>query len=618
MPHLFLDTKKIIKDRYDNIVSEKPFVWPLAAREICDSLLTDFLYAQHMLKQLSDQRISSKDRQAFIRMALKSALEPDIESITSSLPLLLDEPFDKGAIEQRIEKKIQGNDDFESILSWYLNNAYFVPYISQRSFYAILKNTIWNISSREILELTRKWVEISKKEDHLAWLLILEMVLNARADAKGDEQSNFTNKEFHDFLDVIFERLLLANKSQNNSQSPEKALMQSIWSLRRELAIYYLRYLDLNMHIDYDDERKVALAWWMARETVFSITKSGEKLTTENKTTYISSILKNEQNVFSLMQFRHHFINVKPSFTASRYLTSNKADLLSYAVCGLFAIAEDEGIESNNVLKGLRFPIDALSPYISNTIMNKLTRDIWTGNSQIPEGSKILKLHWNMSLCKSVPGFFKKYYGEAIGFLGEKVSKGLADAEKVCELAKFTSAKDFLTTELPKISDYIKDNQQPIVTMLISSLKVFLLSHEETEYPNELGVFKKDNTILRQTCGFDLPLASSNCGAFSEILLFLQIKRNLTWTPIFCEQFKNIDYLLGNDEINELIISYLLIFVLIGGDYAVLTPVLNANKADNRKVRDILKRMAPVLESFLSYVPLSSRENFRRILNDLS
>jgi len=611
-------TKKIVKDRYDNIVSEKPFVWPLAAREICDALLKDFLYAQHMLKQLSDQRISSKDRQAFIRMALKSALEPAIESIISSLPLLLDEPFDKGAIGQRIEKKIQENDDCESILSWYLNNAYFVPYISQRSVYGILKNTIGNISSREILELTKKWVENFNKEDHLAWLLILEIVLNARADAKGDEQSNFTNKEFYDFLDAIFERLLFANKPQNNSHTPEIALMQSIWSLRRELAIYYLRYLDLNMHIDYDDERKVALAWWMARETVFSITKSGEKLTSENKTTYISSILKNEQNVFSLMQFRHHFINAKPSFTASRYLTINKADLLSYAVCALFAIAEDGDIESNNVLKGLRLPMDALNPHISNTIMNKLAKDIWTGNSQIPEGSKILGLHWNVPLCKSVPGFFKKYYGEAIGFLGEKVSKGLADAEKVCDLAKFASAKNFLTTELPKLSEYIKGNQQPIVTMLISSLKVFLLSHEEKEYPNELDTFKKDNTILRQTCGFELPLASSNCGAFSEILLFLQIKRNLTWTPVFCEQFKNIDYLLCDDEINELIISYLLIFVLIGGDYAVLTPILNANKADNRKVRDILKRMAPVLESFLSYVPLSSRENFRRILNDLS
>lgn len=611
-------TKTIVKDRYDNVISDKPFIWPLSAREIKDALLKDFLYAQYMLRQLSDQRISAQDRQVFIRMALKSALEPNIESILSNLPLLLEDPFNKDAIEQRIEKNIQENDNLENFLSWYIENVFFVPYFSQRSIYEMLRNTIKNVSCQEILELTKKWAENVKKDDHLAWLLVIEIILSARIDAKGDEQSNFTNKDFYDFIDAIFEKLLFTNESQKKSHDFEMVLMQSIWSLRMELAIYYLRYLDLNMHIDFDDERKVALAWWMARKTVFSIMKSCEKLTIENKVAYTNSILKNEQNNFSLMQFRHHFINIKTNLTSSRYLTINRMDLLSYGVCALFAIEENKDIESNKVLKGLRFPVDALAPHVSDAIMIKLVKDISSGNSQIPEGSKVLNLYWNMSLCKSVPGFFKKYYGEALGLLGEKVSKGLADAEKVCDLAIFTSAKNFLTIELPKVSDYIKNNQQPVVTLLISSLKVFLLAHEDGEYPEELKIFKSDSTILKQTCGFEMPLALSNCRAFSEILLYLQIKRNFAWVSVFCEQFKKVDYLTCEDEVNELIISYLVIFVLIGGDYDVLTPILNASKADNRKVRDILRRMTPVLESFLSYVPLNSRENFRRILNDLS
>jgi len=611
-------TKKIVKDQYDNVISEKPFVWPLPAKDICDALLRDFLYAQHMLHQLSDQRISDRDRQSFIRMALKSALGPNIETILSNLPLLLEEPFDKDSINKRIDKKIQENADLESFLNWYLENVYFVPYYSQKSIYARLTETIKGISCQQILEITKRWVEKIKNEDHLAWLLALEIVLSARADSKDEEQSNFTNKDFYTFLDTIFNRLLFIDKLPPKSHNPETALMQAIWSLRRELAIYYLRYLDINMRIDFDDERRIALAWWMAKKTVSSITKSCEKLTTESKLAYINSILKNKQNDFSLMQFRHHFVNIGSNLTASRYLTINNLDLLSYAVCALFAIEEDQDIESNKALKGLRFPEDAIDPQISNTIMIKLVKDISTGNSQIAEASRVLDLRWNMTLCKSVPSFFRKYYGEALRFLGEKVSKRLADAEKVCDLAKVASAKNFLTTELPKLSEYIKNNQQPVVTLLISSLKVFLLSHGQSEYPQELQIFKEDSTILKQICGFATPLALSNSKAFSDILLFFQTKRDLDWTSVFCEQFKKLDYLTCDDDVTELIISYLVIFVLIGGDYDVLCPVLNAKKADNKKVRDTLSRMVPVLELLLSYVPLNSRENFRRILNDLS
>ena len=153
---------------------------------------------------------------------------------------------------------------------------------------------------------------------------------------------------------------------------------------------------------------------------------------------------------------------------------------------------------------------------------------------------------------------------------------------------------------------------------LCSSLKVFLLSHIADDYPHELETFNKNGTILNKICAFNKPLSLPNCMAFLEILLFLQVNRVQDWTSVFCQQFKNIDYLTCEDEIIELIISYLVMFVMIGGDYDVLVPILNAKKSDNKKVREVLRKMVLVLESYLSYVPMNNRESFRRILNDFS
>jgi len=420
-------------------------------------------------------------------------------------------------------------------------------------------------------------------------------------------------------LDKVFNRLLFSDKyHEEKSDESEAALMQAIWSLRKELAIYYLRYLDLHMDIEFKDERKVLLAWWMAKKTVFSILESGKGLTQDDMSGYINNILKKEENNFLLMRFRHRFICTKMDFTPSRYLTLNKGDLLSYAVCSLFAIEKDKDIEDNKVLKGLRFPADALAPEISNTIVWKLSKDIITGNSQIPNDSNVLCLRWNIPLSKSVPNFFKKYYGEALKFLSNDVGQNLGEAERVCEFATVASAEKYLQEELPKLSQYIIDDQQTSATLLISLLKVFLLSHVKDDYPQELEIFSKNGTILNKICAFNKPLSSSNCMAFLEILLFLQVNKVQDWTSIFCQQFKNIDYLTCEDEIIELIISYLVMFVMIGGDYDVLVPILNAKKSDSKKVREMLRKMVPVLESYLPYVPMNSRESFRRILNDFS
>jgi predicted Zn-dependent protease len=615
-----LNTKKVAEERRDAVLSEEVFVWPLNAKEIRETLLKDFLYAQYIFRQLTDLRISNQDRQVFIRMALKSSLEPSIDSILSSLPLLLEDPFNREEVEKRVRKKFPEFDSLSDLLTWYLDNAYFVPYLYSKNIYEIVKDSIKNLSCKDILENTRQWLD-SVKEDHLAWLLAMELILSVRADSKIEEQTDFTSEDFFKFLDEIFSTLLLADNplaKVSPKADCHEALMQVIWTLRKELASYYLCYLDINMQSSFDDERKVLLAWWMAKKTLLSILKSCERLTTEGKTLYVSSILSKKQNDFSLMKFRRQFINVNSNFTSSRYLTINKSDLLSYAVCSLFLVDEREGIGSNKALKGLRFPKDALASKISGVILNKLSEDIITGNSQLLEGESSRYLRWTISLARSVPSFFRNYYGDALKFLGEKVGKDLGFAEKICEIAEITQAKDFLNSELPKIQEYINNNQEPFATLLISSLKVFLLSHSESEYPQELQIIKTNETILKQMCGFSKPLAFSNCMAFSEILLFLQSKRDHDWLPYFCKQFQEIDYEACEPEVSELIISYLIIFVLTNGDYSVLTPFLNAKKLGNRKIKDVVLKMSPVLESFLSYVPLNSRENYRRILNDLA
>ncbi|MHA1659706.1 MAG: SIR2 family protein [Promethearchaeota archaeon] len=614
-------TKAFIRARKNEVLSDKHFIWQTPTKELHNTLLGDFLYIQDWFRQLGKAPISDKNKQEFLNIAINRALEPNLKTIYSNLPLLLEDPFKMKDIEARIKKELEKLNSLDEFLDWYLENVYFIPYVADNEVYSMFKDIKMKKSNiltkrnikRYNLEIIKKWLN-KVKEDHFARLLILELVLGMRSEIKGIEEK-FTDADFYEFLDSNFKILLSSSEAQDKSSNSEIVFMRLIWKLRVELARYYFRYIDLNSQKDFDDERKIVIAWWMAKKTTYSILEivKKENLTIEDKSNYLKGILDSLIEKFEIIRLRHYFYDINNPFSSSRYLMFNTVDLLSYATIALFSIRKRN---KNNILKGLMHPAKALSEEIRNMIIEKLINDILLGNGQLSVSSETLQLLWNNSLCDTVPILLEEYYGDALSYLGQKINNKIEKAKEINSLAFSVSAKKYLNQELPNLPKYINTNNQSDCLLVINSLKVFMLSHKESEFPDGLKIFKKDNSILEKLCQFENPWAYYSCLAFSQILLSLQSRRCKPWLVSFYEQFKKIKYQSCDVETTNLIAEYLIIAVLIGGDYDILDPLLSLKHKD-RKIRDLLRKKRQGLEYIFPFVPSGSRDNLRKLLNDL-
>ena len=619
-------TKTFIQNRLNEVLSDKHFIWQTPTKELHNTLLGDFLYIQDWFRQLGKAPISDKNKQEFLNIAINRALEPNLKTIYSNLPLLLEDPFKMKDIEARIKRELEKLNSLDEFLDWYLENVYFIPYVVDNEVYSMFKDIEMKKSNILIkeniedynLEIIKKWLN-KVKEDHFARLLILELVLSMRSGIKGIEEK-FTDADFYEFLDSNFKILLSSSEAQDKSSNSEIVFMRLIWQLRVDLVRYYLRYIDIDSQRidsqrDFDTERNIGIAWWMAKKTTYSILEivKKENFTTEEKSDYLKRILDSLEEKFEITRLRHYFFDINKPFSPSRYLVFNANDLLCYATTALFSIRKRK---KNNILKGLMYPAKALSEEIRGMIIKKLINDILSGNGQLSINSENLQLLWNKSSCNTIPILLEKYYGEALSYLGQKINDKIEKAKEINSLAYTVSAKKFLNKELPNLPKYINDENQSGCLLIINSLKVFMLSHKESEFPDELKIFKKDNSILEKLSQFENPLAHYSCLAFSQILLNLQSRRCKPWLIFFSEQFKKIKYQSCDIETTNLIAEYLIITVLIGGDRNILNPLLSLKHKD-RKIRDLLRKKRQGLEYIFPFVPSGSRDNLRKLLNDL-
>jgi len=600
------NTKVFIRSRVNNVLSDKHFIWQTPTKEIRNTLLKDFLYIQYWFRQLVKSPISDRNKQEFFNVAINSALEPNLESVYNNLPVLMENPFKMEDIEVRIRKESEKLNSLDEFLDWYLENVYFIPYVANNEIYNMFKDI-------DYLKIIKKWFN-KVKEDHFARLLVLEFVLSMRSEIE-DVEEKFTNNDFYAFLDSNFKLLLSSSETKDKTNNSEIVFMRLIWQLRVELARYYLRYIDLNSQKDIDDERIIGIAWWMAKKTTYGILEivKKENFIIEDKSNYLKRILDFLKEKFEIMRLRHYFYDINNPFSSLRYLMFNTVDLLSYATIALFSTRKRN---KNNILKGLMYPAKALSEEIRNMIIEKLINDISLGNGQLSVKSETLQLLWNNSLCDTVPIFLTEYYGNALSYLGQKINNKIQKAKEINSFAYTVSAKKFLNKELPNLPKYINDENQSGCLLVINSLKVFMLSHKESEFPDELKIFKNDSLILEKLSQFENPWAHYSCLAFSQILLNLQSRRCKPWLIFFSEQFKKIKYQSCDIEVISLIVEYLIIIVLIGGDRNILDPLLSLKHKD-KKIRDLLREKKQVLEYIFPFVPSGSRDNLRKLLNDL-
>ncbi len=615
-------TKQLVEKKSKEIQSGDLSVWHPAANEMSYIISKDFYYALSFFGQAL--KVYPPDNE-LISEAWKYVMTPDTESVLSEMPLLIDGALDEEPLKQRIEKKsiekgLSEEEPMQSLLNWYLKNIYFIPVALPLNPWQIITHTfpfyekktnnrMEGVTSLDILHTVKKWIK--EKEDPFAFLMAIELVLNARARAKENEKPDFTNGAFYEFLDSLFEVVLYERKED---VSKENMSIFAIWTMRVHLTRYYVKYIDLNIKQDIEDEKKIALAWWMGRELSSSIAESCNHLKEQDRIAWIQKLIEKQiKDQDEKINFTHLIVYQTNCISPFRYHTLQGENLLASATLSMIMPGKTR---DNAVFTGISQPATALSPETRDNIINKLLLHTLRGEGQLPkENNSRLPLLWNISPCTSGPAFLKEYYGDAIDLLGRDKVMAIKFAEDVSQpdpLAELNKIPQYLT-EIPRYANE-REGLLPI-TVILGALKVYVLTHEEI--PENAAVLFKENIMLAKELS-----RLKDEWAFHCLLHIIQIldkshtSGTSDWTETIGELFKNIDYGLCTEHTIKMVLSALIAVVLRGCDYSLLKPFLNV-KASDARVRNTLIHIKVILEYVFPRVPGIYRENVRKLLNDL-
>jgi tetratricopeptide (TPR) repeat protein len=618
-------TKEFLEQRKEDLFSGNTQVWLPAAMEISDVLLNDYYYARSLFLEVDGLPVPDED---LINLAWKQILKPGLDSILDKMPILIDGDLYVDAIKERISTGIISRfdhksdaikDNLRSMIEWYLDNIYFIPVAPPLNLSQIiidyfkindrkeavndnLSVSLKGPSSTEILEVITDW--IYKSGDPLAYMIAIELVLIARKNAFPDEEYRFIGNKFVNLINELMQVLLIKEEGDvKRIADPTLQKMQTVWQTRLMLNKYYLKYIDLHDKRNTPEEKRVALAWWLSKEAISLLLRSlGQRPGPDQSkidwlVNEIQTIIKREDNLLSIT---HLFINQTEKYSLSRYYT-----LHSHLILPTVAIALLD--PKNPIFMGLMRPSRLLTPDTRDLIINRIRIATLSGGQLIQQDENGLPLLWNIPLCVSGPRFLRFYYGDAIEFLGqEKIS--------VIELAENVSRPNFLAENLPRLPEYIENNQLSNIAITLSLLNDNIIMNNEV--PFEAKIFSEDKSLARKiaTLGDELP--GFFLRTMALILSRLQTAGNIHWSNIFYQQFNQLDYTKYSDEVIKIVIPELVGVVLLGGNYSILKPILVCKNSDKR-IRQILGEMKEWLVYAFPRVPDAYRENVRKILNDL-
>lgn len=259
------------------------------------------------------------------------------------------------------------------------------------------KNTgkIKVITNLDLLNAVKEWIK--DKGDPLAYLMALELILNARSMASEEEKAAFTEGDFYMFLDRLFEALLFEG---NEDVPKEIKMVHTIWQMRIHLARYYLKYIDLNARVNIEDEKKVALAWWMSRELGSSLEQFFAHMKVQDRIEWIN---KNTEEVIKRQEdsigFTHLFECQEKHMSLGRYCTLEDKFLLTSATLSMLMPRKAQNINENMLFKGIKQPKTALSTEIRDKMITNLLFHTMLGNGPVKKGViNELPLLWNIPL----------------------------------------------------------------------------------------------------------------------------------------------------------------------------------------------------------------------------
>jgi tetratricopeptide (TPR) repeat protein len=215
-------TKALVKKKADNIKSSTRAVWRPAAAEASEVILKDFRYTCSLFAQAMPMSPPNKE---WIDAAWRNVMTTSLESVWSELPGFIIKRWSDKTLRKKLYEELESETNknvgkkfkpVSTALDLYMGHMGFAPlgppYDAWSIVSSVLKvgkgsepasageNTEFN--SVSVLRDVQHWV--SEKQDPVAYLVALQMVLSARALSTDNQKTEFTDKTFFDVLNGFF------------------------------------------------------------------------------------------------------------------------------------------------------------------------------------------------------------------------------------------------------------------------------------------------------------------------------------------------------------------------------------------------------------------------------
>jgi hypothetical protein len=614
----------LVKKKADNIKSSTPAAWRPAAAEVADAVLKDFLYARLLFVKAMPL---TPPRQDWIDAAWSNLLRTNLDSVWSEVPGIISKRWSEKDLREKLYEALESEKNKEDkertnaisdAFDWYMIHVGFVPFCPPCDSWSIINRVLGigkDSGKGKVPDSSGVWLKVQKwvkdKQDPVAYIIALQMVLNERRLARDEQKKQFSSKEFFDFLDDILTVLITPEDRTGDTKKDLKLKwIQAAWDIRVLLARHYLSYIDLNVPDSMDDNKRVLTAWWMAREVTSALADSMKHLTREDQITAMERDATHAiEKVSEPTMITHSFSKTERPLSPARFCTVSVDALPTSATLAQLMPGQPDDPDVCNCFAGMIKPTNALFAEIRNEIIEKLRMQLPLGLGQLSSikdgASRIL---WDTPLFVSVPAFLKEYYGNKIEYLGK-------DKMTVLGLAGEIAAPGFLDEELPLLPKRIKDNDGPVAVTVLAALYVYLCTHGKM--PEGAKVFGDNPMLARDMSRLEEPFNWHCLLRLITILNQLQSWRDFKWAGIISKLLRDVDYS-GISESSTIkhVVSGMISMVLLGVDYALLKPILVMSVSD-KKVRNALGQVKPWLSYAFSKLPGSHREIARKILSDL-
>ncbi|MBE9572824.1 MAG: hypothetical protein IMF11_19545, partial [Proteobacteria bacterium] len=466
-------TKTLVRKKAENIKSSKAATWRPAAAEVADAVLKDFLYARSLFVKAMPL---TPPRQDWIDAAWSNLLRTNLDSVWSEVPGVISKRWSEKDLREKLYKVFESKKNKEDkkrinpiskALDWYMIHIGFVPFCPPYDSWSII-NRVLGIGkdngpdSSGVLPKVKEWVK--DKQDPVAYVIALQMVLNERRLARDEQKNLFSSKEFFDFLNDVLNVLIRPEYRTGDTKKDLKLKwIQTAWDIRVLLARHYLSYIDLKVPDSMDDEKRVLTAWWMAREVTSALANSMEHLTREDQIIAMGrDATQAIGKVTEQTMIMHSFSKTEKPLSPARFSAVYGDALPICATLGQLMPGQPDDPDVCNCFAGMINPTNALSTEIRNAIIEKLRMQLPLGLGQLnSEKDRDSRLLWDIPLCVSAPAFLKEYYGDKIEYLGK-------DKMTVLDLVGEIAKPGFLDEELPLLPKRIKDNEGSIAAVVLA------------------------------------------------------------------------------------------------------------------------------------------------------